>query len=127
MAEKFMYVCLGILALTVTFHLGARYGEASYLDHSMTGIVAANGNFILLDNGEVWDRTPSQPEWMPHPHLTPPMPLAEIKFWGSSAIVTQADDLWMFYDGQWVNFGSPPGYVTTQSTTWGRIKAEFRE
>ena len=29
MAKKFMYVCLGILALTVAFHVGARYGQAS--------------------------------------------------------------------------------------------------
>ena len=127
MAKKFMYVCLGILALAVAYHLGAQSGEASYLDHSMTGVVAADGNFILLDNGEVWDRTPSQDDWMPHPHLAPPVPLADIKFWGPGAIVTQADDLWMYDDGQWVNFGAPPGYSLTNPTTWSRIKAEFGE
>ena len=60
MAKKFMFVCLGLLALAVTFHLGAQYGQAGYVDHSTTGIVSAYGNYpdqythVLVDNGQIW-------------------------------------------------------------------------
>ena len=61
MAKRFMYVCLGLLALVLAFHLGARYGRAeTIVDQSSTGIVAMfTGRAgpaidVLLDNGEVW-------------------------------------------------------------------------
>ena len=34
-----MYVCLGVLALVVASQLGAQYGQADYVDHTMNGIV----------------------------------------------------------------------------------------
>ena len=58
MAKKFMYVCLGILALVLAFHLGARYGEAGYVDRFADGMVARGGGYamttgyFLLSNGE---------------------------------------------------------------------------
>ena len=71
MAKRFMYVCFGILALVVAFHLGAQYGSASIVDHSTTGIVAAcyaNGHYVLLDSGEVWrfNLSYGTPGWAGH-------------------------------------------------------------
>jgi hypothetical protein len=50
MAKKFMYVCLGMLALVLAFHLGAQYGQAEYVDHSTTGVIGAE----LSYNGDSW-------------------------------------------------------------------------
>jgi hypothetical protein len=133
MAKKFMYVCLGILALTLAFHLGAQYGKAeTMVDQSGTGIVAVYtqraGPAIdaLLDNGEVWSY------WMgagwehsPSGYDTPIAP-SEIKFWTLTRFVSQSNELWVHGGGVWTNYGAPPtGPSLTQPTTWSRIKAEF--
>ena len=56
MAKKFMYVCLGILALV--FHPGVEYGVAAYVEHSSRVSATGEGGSInyvtvLLDNGAV--------------------------------------------------------------------------
>ena len=47
MAKKFMYVCIGIMALAVTFHIGAEYGKASIADLSADGVVATVGQMMV--------------------------------------------------------------------------------
>jgi hypothetical protein len=131
MAKKFMYVCLGILALTAAFHLGARYGQAGYVDHSTTGIVAAevrsDGDvYVLLDCGEVWEWNRGNQEWSQH--VSAPIPVSEIKFWHQLGVIDTNNQLWEEVGGQWFNRGTPPiGASSTHPTTWGRIKAEFGE
>ena len=128
MAKKFMYVCLGILALVVAFHLGAQYGGATIVDHSTTGIIASHREgskvAVLLEDGTVWgfDGT----SW----HLSddaPPVAPGEIKFYHGVYFVTYDNELWYKPPiGDWANHGTPPaGPTLTQPTTWGRIKAEF--
>lgn len=127
MAKKFMYVCLGILALAVAFHLGAQYGQAGYVDHASTGIVGSSGSDVLLADGEVWHRNSRGDAWEQESDLTVPMPVAEIKFWSQHRIVTSSDETWSLEDGSWHNLGTPPGGVSTQPATWSQIKAEFGE
>jgi hypothetical protein len=124
MAKKFMFVCFGLLALMVTFHLGAQYGQAGYVDHSTTGIVAwmefmsVGGPTVLLDNGEVWNFSGTQ--WVQH--SSPPLPVSQIKFWTTNFVISTANELWF---GEH-NYGAPPGVVATQPSTWGSIKAQFK-
>jgi hypothetical protein len=126
MAKRFMYVCFGILALAAAFHLGARYGQAAYVDHSATGIVALSGNILLLDSGDVYDLSDA---WIPRPELTPPVPVSEIRYWGGYFLSTYSNEVWQYNvpEPSWINWGLPPGLVTTQPTMWGRIKGEFGE
>ncbi len=126
MARKFMYVCLGVLALAGAFHLGARYGSASVVDHGMTGIVAQQDHWVLLDNGETWGCSDETQEWSLY-DCQLPVPLSEVKFWQAHRIVTNDNVFWRCDSGTWVNLGTPPGLVPTQPTTWGEIKAEFGE
>ena len=126
MAKRFMYVCLGILALAVAFHLGAQHGSASIVDHAMTGIVAQQDHWVLLDNGETWGCSDETQEWSLYACQLP-VPLSDVKFWQAHRIVTNGNDFWRCISGTWVNLGSPPGLVSTQPTTWGAIKAEFGE
>jgi hypothetical protein len=133
MAKKFMYVCLGILALVVAFHLGARHGSASIVDHSTTGIVAAYADeyddwcWVLMDSGDVW-RWNTISGWLHSTNYTVPVPVSEIKFWSFGIFVTTDNELWRGEGGVWQNIGSPPaGPTLTQPTTWSRIKAGFGE
>jgi hypothetical protein len=130
MAKKFMYVCFGILALAVAFHLGARYGNASIVDHSTTGIVAVSGNDVLLDNGEVWRNHAgtTNPLWSHLIEYDLPVPVSQVKFWDRPiCFYTTDNEIWYYDNGEWHNYGAPGGVMSTQSTTWGEIKAEFGE
>jgi hypothetical protein len=128
MAKRFMYVCLGILALVGAFHLGARYGGAqSYVDHSSGGIVAFHPSSVLLESGEVWDCSGILSGWTRQADRDPPVPVSEIKFWERDTFVTMSNEMWHREGTEWVNYGSPPGVVANQSTTWGEIKAKLGE
>ena len=127
MAKKFMYVCIGIMALAVTFHIGAEYGKASIVDHSATGIIAQQDHWVLLDNGETWGCSDETQEWS-LAECQLPVPVSDIKFWQAHRIVTNENDFWRCISGgTWVNYGSPPGLVSTQPSTWGKIKGEWGE
>jgi hypothetical protein len=129
MAKRFMYVCLGILALAVAFHLGARFGHAEYVDHSATGIVAVAGDILLLDSGDAYEIGTSQDPWRPRPEYKPPIPVSEVRYWGPNFVCSVSNEVWHREgDGIWYNYGSPPaGPTPVQPTTWGQIKAEFGE
>jgi hypothetical protein len=128
MAKKFMYVCFGILGLAVAFHLGALYGNASIVDHSMTGIIASHreGNkvAVLLENDAVWSFNGDS--WNLS-NAQPPVAPGDIKFYHGIYLVTYDNELWYIASagGDWVNYGSPPaGPTLNRVTTWGRIKAK---
>ena len=127
MAKKFMYVCIGIMALAVTFHIGAEYGIAKYVDHSTEGIVASyreNYDYYLLENGEVWMFDNG---WQHESQFDPPVPVNQIKFWGRWEFVTLDNDLIYLDYGTWRNAGPPPGVAATEPSTWGKIKAQWGE
>ena len=134
MAKRFMYICLGILALVTTFHIGAKYGHAEYVDQSATGIVAhwqGSERFALLDNGEVWAFDQNPPcGWIREDiRYDPPIPPSQIKFISDWFVISDANEAWYYTSPTgWINYGAPPGGATlTQPTTWGKIKAEFGE
>ena len=127
MAKKFMYVCFGILALAVTFHVGAQYGKASIVDHTMSGIVAVDGYRVLLDNGEVWQwGLGNWRVWSYTPEYDLPVSVSAIKFWESpDCFYTWNNEVWVLVEAGWTNFGSPGSATTTAPSTWGEIKAKF--
>ncbi len=130
MAKTFMYVCFGILALAVAFHLGARYGSGSVVGDYTTGVVAvslADYHRLLLDTGEVWRWDQTDFSWEQLTDWSPPVPITQIKFWEGKMFISASDELWFCDAGVWQNIGTPPGLVATQPTAWGEIKAEFGE
>jgi hypothetical protein len=126
-----MYVCFGILALVMAFHVGARYGSTSIVDHTTSGIIAMseNDNFrVLLDNGEAWRFRQDLGVWEPISTWDLPVAASEIKFWDCKAFITFGNEVWFKpAAGTWQNYGAPPPVVSLSATTWGEIKAEFRE
>ena len=77
MAKKFMYVCLGILALAIAFHLGAR-SAASY----QTGFVSiskdSTGFVALKDDGTVYYASGALYEPFPEWHVWRQIPAGSI-------------------------------------------------
>jgi hypothetical protein len=136
MAKKFMFVCVGILALTVAFLLGAQFGRADYIDHTSTGVVACMGREVLIDDGTVWQNKGEFLVWEQALDFTLPVPVSQIRLWGGeNSFVSTAGDLWVNHwtgpgqdDYEWVNAGVPPyGRTRTQPSTWGSIKAQFNK
>jgi len=93
MAKKFMFVCLGILALAVAYHLGASSAQSQ-----------ATGTFVSLAAGpgdgssEMYALT------------------SDGDFYGMSMSNMRA----------WTYWGNVAGGVSTESSTWGQIKAQFK-
>ena len=98
MAKRFFYVCLGLLALAVAYHLGAQTATSQGFG-TATGISVSGANttqcyvYAVADNGDCYrkwqDWAPSEP---------------------------------------WQYFGNIfAGGVATQPSTWGQIKAQFKE
>lgn len=133
-AKAFFFVSLGILALAVAFHLGARsaQGQASRLSqgHISTG---SGGETVtgLDESGQfwVWQRGSSvrQTGDLPKPGNV----VATSGYGGWGAVLYDDGDLYFSSNYpaalQWEFMGnlfdSP---VQSTQTTWGRVKAERR-
>ena len=97
MAKKFMYVCLGILALFVAYHLGANSATSQGLGTAV-GICSYSKSsdsnvYVVTDCGDCyrkWSLSSDLENW---------------EYWGNI-------------------YGGPS---QTQPTTWGDIKARFGE
>lgn len=141
-AKGFFYVSLGILALAVAFHLGARSAGASYVPFNEQGIIAIVDVYgwghcdVLLDNGELWEISNGDP-WRVNTHQTLPLPLpaSDIKFLGPGIVVSRStNEVWLngSAPSPWVSHGAPPPLATSvpsrgqsERSTWGRVKAEM--
>jgi hypothetical protein len=106
---------------------GAQCGHAEYVDRSTTGVVSGCGCTVLLDNGEAWYYDDSEFRWIYTADL--PVPVSQIKFWCGASFVNTANDTWKLLGGDqgWFNCGSPAGGTGMEPSTWGQIKARFRE
>lgn len=105
MAKRFMYVCLGILALAVAYHLGAAKAE-SYSGSPFVSLHSYNAGsgsspwalYAVTEDGTIYVTTGSG-------GVAPWDPFPAWQYWGQI----------------------PTGGTATQSSTWGQIKATFKE
>lgn len=102
MAKKFMFICLGILALMVAYSLGASNVDAQVSGASVVGVVnaAAGTTAIVTANGDFWAR-PGVPQ-ATHP-----------------ASWTESGD-WTYMGNC---FGGP---ISSQQNSLGGVKGLFR-
>jgi hypothetical protein len=138
MAERFMYACLGVLALAVAFHLGAQYGNASGACPEIaieTGMLGHGEQIPLPVYGDGTEALEEECVWMAarrHLHAGHNSMLGfECKALSDRTIhYRQYTIEGQYYDShaQYLIIavrGSGPS--TTQPTTWGDIKARFAE
>ncbi|MFC1800026.1 hypothetical protein ACFL2Z_03840 [Candidatus Eisenbacteria bacterium] len=100
MARKFMFVCFGILALAVAFHLGAESA-----DSQGTGAFTGFSVIYVPDEGTYSFLALQEDGTL---------------YWGA------VYGPW-HWPTEWLTLGQIPYGTATQSTTWGEIKAEYGE
>jgi hypothetical protein len=125
-AKRFMYVSIGLLALTVAFEWGASTarGQASGFRVIGSGTVVAGDAVYFLD-------TANAPEgWrqLPYASITlPPVPASSLVNYSSGFLaITDSGEGWGKVGGVWTNLGPVPTTPTLQST-WGGVKAKYRK
>lgn len=135
MAKKFMYVCLGILALAGAFHLGAARGQATMQTSDIAVATGTIGHGQLIPLPYYSDGTlATQDEctWVVIPRILHtghnntygfecrPNPDRTVYF-------RQVTAHGQFFDStaQYLIIAVRGGATATQPTTWGQIKAEF--
>lgn len=97
MAKRFLYVCLGVLALAIAYHLavGPQLAQSQPGERAMLFSVDGGLACVMTDQGNIYyaygQGDPQRLEW--------------------------------YFVGSWDGF--PP--TATQSATWGSIKAQFKE
>jgi len=63
MAKRFMYVCLGILALAVAYHLGATTATSQSETAIAIGFSGADFPSVLTDQGNIYEWGPFSQQW----------------------------------------------------------------
>ena len=136
MARNFFYVSLGILCLVAAFALGASTSNESLLIgvgpaaagivlESDVGIVSQWAEWMLDSNGDTWNVMHGC--WTPEASTPLPVPIAELKFWHPTVLITKANVLWLEAGGTWNDCGAwPGGPISTGSQSWGQIKEAHR-
>jgi hypothetical protein len=135
MAKKFMLACLGILALAAAFHIGARRGRAAIqgLDIAVATQVIHHGEQIPLPSfSDGTQARQGECTWIVYPRRIHPGHGATQ---GCECRTDEERVVWMkqytpsgpFYDSnaQYLIIAVREDATSAQSSTWGRIKAEF--
>jgi hypothetical protein len=133
MKDRLLYGTIGLLVGIVVMQWTMPSGQATVVTPPAGRVIAQTGNGgVLTDEGEVWNisqpQGPGTPyEWM---HLVPslPIPVDQVYSITDVALVDIAGNFWTVDGDQWVNVGqAPSGTVANDQSTWGKIKAKFRE
>lgn len=128
-AKAFLYVSLGILALAVAFHLGARsaQGQGLFVTAFLEGSVSPHlsGYQWAGDSaGGLWKADNSTSPWeLVHQF---PSPIAALA--GQGVVLASGEVYWYRGGSGWevINNIFAGGPVQSIETTWGRVKAERR-
>jgi hypothetical protein len=137
MAKKFMYVCLGILALVAAFHVGARQGKAAGYSSDIavgTGLIGHGVQIPLPYYSDGTQATEDECIWMVSPRLLHTGHNSTYGF-NCKALVDRtvyfrqvtAHGTYWDSTAQYLIIGIRGGATRVQPTTWGQIKAEFGE
>ncbi|MFN0150505.1 MAG: hypothetical protein ACKVU1_07330 [bacterium] len=138
LARRFFYVSLGILALSIAYHLGVNRAEAEWNQNASGQIVGfvgdgGGGGLAITSSGEAWRVEPTV-GWTRTPGGDLPQEIlaSEVAFFDGSAsggyvIVTSSDEVWVNYGSPWRSVGALPGGTNaTEATSWGKLKGSFR-
>jgi hypothetical protein len=132
-ARRFFRVSLGILALSVAYHLGAERAGGDWQPSAPGRVrgttawggntwiaIGTNGELVLLNGSTGWD--PSG-----YPPLPPGVTMADVKYFegtsgGHTLLVTNADVAWTSAAGDaWISHGEYPGTpIPAKSTSCRR-------
>jgi hypothetical protein len=128
MAKRFFYVCLGILALAVAHHLGARSAQGQATQFRMIEDLVA----VVGDRVYYLDPINDPVGWkeLPWGGLDlPPVPKNTIVSYSrnGSITITDSGEGWRRVSGVWESLGFLPGVTGVENTSWGAVKARYRK
>jgi hypothetical protein len=128
MAKRFMFVCFGLLALALAYHLGAKNASAQAPPYHFVGW----GNLVVVGD-QAWQLGAGG--WTQRfPQDLPPVPPSTLVWWedqprgaGGMIALTENGEGWSSGGpGGWVSVGFPPGGPTpTRQQSWGQVKAKY--
>ena len=126
MAKRFFYVCLGLLAIVLSYHVGARDARGQGTFFRLIGINAA----IVGNTAYLLDITNPTYGWKQMPYSgadLPPVPVASLVSFESDIAITDSGEGWIRNADAWVSLGFLPGSPQpTRQATWGAVKARYR-
>ena len=123
-AKRFMYVSISILALALTFEIGARSARAQ------SSVFRVIGPGLVVVGNAVYElHTATAPVgWaqLPNGNFTlPPVPASSLVNYSSGIVaITDSGEGWGKVSGVWTDLGPVPS-TPVQQTTWGQVKARY--
>ena len=125
-ARVFSYVCAGLffLAATVALVTTTAKGQGAAFRVIGEGVVVVGDTAYYLDaaNEPVgWRQLPWSYRTLPP---VSPSSLANLTI---TTAITDTGEGWAFGSFGWTNAGRVPGIVSTQRSTWGQLKAKYRD
>ena len=117
------FLCLSV-SLLIGFHLGVKSAGADFEPSGL--IVGVDDDYtFLLSNGKFYSFPGTN--WTNNSLYDIPVPVSDLKFWNFNTIVTKTDEAWVNTGGGWIYAGVPPGGTATNTTTWGKLKSQYKE
>jgi hypothetical protein len=133
-ARAFFYVSLGVVALAVVFHLGAKSAQSQSAGQVGAVRFGATLSLVAASNGDVYlDHHASDGSgaaWTLVGHIPTTSPIVGIGNEDGNNVLAYGSNGDLFsstnFGSTWQRRGNMFGAVSTMPTTWGRIKADRR-
>jgi len=141
-AKNLFYASVSLVLLAVAYSIGARNAAACLEPASTPGLVGFVGGATVLRSDWTWwtmrhrpDLGPDVVEWNTVeglPNSPPPVPLEQIALcsFGATAFVTTSGEGWLWggsTNQRWLPAGPiPTNPVSTTSSSWSRMKNDYR-
>ena len=131
MKDKLLFGTIGLLAGIVVMQWTMPSGQATVVTPPVGRVIAmTSSGSVLLADGTQWGLSFSQGQGGPYEwyEIEPPLPVSvdQVQFADQNGFVDKDGNLWYSGAGAWHNVGQPPiGPVSTEQSTWGKVKAKF--
>lgn len=130
MLKRFMYAAIGVLALSLTLHLGANSGRAALAGRNIIALGDHQGWAVaVMSTGEVFAwHSAYAPNWLSADPL--PFPADQLRAFDGWHAADSSNNMWLLgrTAWEWELIGPPPGAAgipdgpELEPSTWGKIK-----
>jgi hypothetical protein len=125
-ARTFLYVAAGLFLLAATVALVTTTAKGQGAAFRVIGV----GVVVVGDTAYYLDEANEPVGWrqLPWSYMRlPPVPPSSLVYLAIGRAITDTGEGWCFASSGWTNVGQVPGIVSTQRSTWGQLKAKYRE
>jgi len=131
MSKRFFYVSLGVLALAIAWHLGARSARGDWDTSGLGSIGGVQGPIWWAHSGEAY-RLEAGGSWTRDSGYDLPSMTGQVELTGEYpqgiAVATSTDEVFLHTASGWFRAQPFPGSGTaTEKTSWGGFKKQFKQ